>query len=373
MKYCTERLGCADDEILFVSPSDHVIRPVEKFLACIRRAEEAAAKGYIVTFGIKPSRPETGYGYIKARSRQSGVSSKEYFEVERFTEKPDAVTAVKYVSEGNYYWNSGMFAFSIGTMMGELEAHAPDIRRMMDLNYDEFLSKFDQMPDVSIDYAVAEKSHKMAVMPLDLYWNDIGSWDSLYDELDKDEGGNVRIGDVITVDTKNALVIGSKRLVSTIGMEDCLVIDTDDALLVAKRGETQRVKEIVDALKKAGRKEAVEHLTTYRPWGSYTILEEGERYKIKKIVVNPSARLSLQKHYHRSEHWVVIKGAAKVTMGEKEFFVHENESAFVPKSALHKLENPGKVPLEIIEIQSGEYVGEDDIVRIDDVYGRHRE
>jgi mannose-1-phosphate guanylyltransferase/mannose-6-phosphate isomerase len=213
----------------------------------------------------------------------------------------------------------------------------------------------------------------MAVMPLGLYWNDIGSWDSLYDELDKDRMGNIRIGDVVALDTRDAMVIGGSRLISIIGMEDCLVVDTDDALLIAKKGEAQRVREVVDELRKGRRKEASEHTTTYRPWGSYTVLEEGERYKIKRIVVNPSAKLSLQKHYHRSEHWVVIKGTARVTIGGNEVLVHENESAFVPKSTLHKLENPGKVPLEIIEVQNGEYVGEDDIERLDDVYGRHKE
>ena len=227
------------------------------------------------------------------------------------------------------------------------------------------------MPDISIDYAVAEKSDRMAVLPMDVYWNDIGSWDSLYEIADKDDMGNVKMGDVITTDTKDTLIISNKRLISTIGLEDCLIVDTDDAVLIAKKGETQKVRDVVNILNKNNRKEALEHLTTYRPWGSYTILEEGERYKIKRIVVNPGERLSLQMHYHRSEHWVVIKGAAKVTIGEAESHVHENESIYVPKSTLHRLENPGKVPLEIIEVQNGEYVGEDDIVRLDDIYGRH--
>jgi mannose-1-phosphate guanylyltransferase/mannose-6-phosphate isomerase len=226
------------------------------------------------------------------------------------------------------------------------------------------------MPDISIDYAVAEKSDRIVVMPLDIYWNDIGSWDSLYEVIDKDDSGNIKMGDTITIDTKDTLIISNKRLISTIGMEDCLIVDTDDAVLIAKKGETQKVREIVKKLNAAKRKEALEHITTYRPWGSYTVLEEGERYKIKRIVVNPGERLSLQMHYHRSEHWVVVKGAAKVTIGEKEINVHENESVYVPKSTRHRLENPGKVPLEIIEVQNGEYVGEDDIVRLDDQYGR---
>jgi mannose-1-phosphate guanylyltransferase/mannose-6-phosphate isomerase len=373
IKYCLERLGCKEDEVLFICPSDHIIRPVDKFAGYIRLSEEIAQKGQIVTFGIKPTRPETGYGYIKAGkpvSLQAGRPDSRYFKVEKFTEKPDVKRAREYVSEGNYFWNSGMFAFSIGTMKKEFGKHAPGIKKMLDMSFDELISNFRDMPDISIDYAVAEKSNKIAILPLDLYWNDIGSWDSLYDVVDKDEMGNVRMGDTISIDTKDTLVISSKRLISTIGIEDCLIIDTDDAVLVAKKGETQKVREIVNKLKTDNRKEALEHLTTYRPWGSYTVLEEGERYKIKRIVVNPGERLSLQMHYHRSEHWVVVRGAAKVTIGDKDVHIHENESAYVPKSTLHRLENPGKVPLEMIEVQNGEYVGEDDIVRLDDVYGR---
>jgi mannose-1-phosphate guanylyltransferase/mannose-6-phosphate isomerase len=276
------------------------------------------------------------------------------------------------MEEGNYYWNSGMFAFSIGTMLEEFGKYAPEIRAMLDFNLDELVARFHTMPEISIDYAVAEKSDRIAILPLDVYWNDIGSWDSLYDMSDKDEKGNVKIGDIIAIDTRDTLVISNKRLISTIGLEECLIVDTDDAVLIAKKGETQKVREIVNTLNSNKRKEASEHLTTYRPWGSYTILEEGERYKIKRIVVHPEARLSLQKHYHRSEHWVVVRGAAKVTIGDKEIIIHENESVFVPKSTLHRLENPGRVPLEIIEVQNGEYVGEDDIVRVDDIYGRDK-
>jgi len=400
MKYCTGKLKCKKNEVVFICPSDHIIKPAERFAEYIRLAGGIAGKGSIVTFGIKPTRPETGYGYIKAgkpaslqarkpasyqaeklgslqackrESRQAiklASQHAEYFKVEQFTEKPDAETAQQYVSEGTYFWNSGMFAFSIGTMTDELRKYAPDITNMLDLSYDRMIADFRQMPDISIDYTVAEKSSKMAVLPLDLYWNDIGSWDSLFDVADKDEKGNVRMGDTLTIDTKDTLIISDKRLISTIGIEGCLVIDTGDALLIAKKGETQKVRKIVERLKKDKRKEADEHLTTYRPWGSYTILEEGPRYKIKRIVVNPGARLSLQMHYHRSEHWVVVRGAAEVQIGELEKNVHENESVYVPKSSLHRLANPGKVPLEIIEVQNGEYVGEDDIVRVDDVYGR---
>ncbi len=370
MKYCIEKLGCTLDDTLFVSPADHVIKPHEKFAEYVACAEKIAQKGQIVTFGIRPLRPETGYGYIRAGHAKLAEGTQEYFKVEQFTEKPDGETASTYIKEGNYYWNSGMFAFRIGTMLDEFEKFAPEIRAMLDFRFDDLVANFHTMPGISIDYAVAEKSDRIAVLPLDIYWNDIGSWDSLYDIADKDDRGNVKIGDIITIDTNDTLVISSKRLVSTIGLAECLIVDTDDALLIAKKGETQKVREVVDKLNREKRREAAEHLTTHRPWGSYTILEEGERYKIKRIVVYPEARLSLQKHYHRSEHWIVIRGTAKVTIGEKEIIIHENESVYVPKSTLHRLENPGRVPLEIIEVQNGEYVGEDDIVRVDDIYGR---
>jgi len=370
IRYCIEKLGCGEDEVVFISPSDHIIRPDEKFAEYLKVSEDIARKGYIVTFGIKPDRPETGYGYIKARSQETDAGSRKFFEVEKFVEKPDVETAQRYVEEGNYFWNSGMFAFSIGTMIKELKSHAPDVCSRIDAEYEDMMSDFKQMPDISIDYAVMEKSDRVVTMPLDLYWNDIGSWDSLYDVLKKDADGNAHEGDILTIDTKNTLIIGNKRHISTIGLEDCIIIETDDAILISKRGEAQKVKDVVTSLKKAGRVETDEHITTFRPWGNYTVLEEGPRYKIKRIVVNPDEKLSLQMHYHRSEHWVVVNGTAKVTVGEKEIFIHENESVYVPKSTMHRLENPGKVLLEIIEVQNGEYVGEDDIIRCEDIYGR---
>ena len=241
---------------------------------------------------------------------------------------------------------------------------------MLNYSFDEIIARFSHMPDIFLDYAVIEKSDRVVTLPMDLYWTDVGSWDSLYDILEKDDQSNAISGDVITIDTKGTMIIGDKRLISTIGLENCVVIETDDALLVVRKGETQKVKEVVKKLKEKGRREASERLTTYRPWGNYTVLEKGERYKLKRIVVNPREKLSLQMHYHRSEHWVVVKGTAKVNIGDVEKLVHENESVYVPKSTLHRLENPGKVPLEIIEVQNGEYVGEDDIVRFDDIYGR---
>lgn len=370
VKYCMERLGCKEDEVVFLSPSDHIIRPAERFVEYMTLANEAARQGHIVTFGIKPDKPETGYGYIKFRRQQSTGIGQKYFKVEKFTEKPDIETAQHYVREGMYLWNSGMFTFCIGTVLEEMRRFAPEIREMMDLSFEDMLSGFKQMPNISIDYAVMEKSDRVVVLPFDLYWNDIGSWDSLYDIMDKDGNGNVKKGDVMTIDTRESLILGNKRHIATIGLENCLIVETDDAILVAKKGEAQKVKDIVNKLKENARIEAEEHVITYRPWGSYTILEKGPRYKIKRIVVNPNEKLSLQMHYHRSEHWVVIKGSAKVTIGDKEMFIHENESAYVPKSTLHRLENPGKVPLEIIEVQNGEYMGEDDIVRCEDIYDR---
>jgi len=389
IKYCMERLGCKGDDVIFVSPSDHIIRPAERFSEYVIASERIVREGHIVTFGIRPDRPETGYGYIKVRGQgpapasckeRSGLSrasspnrpgfSGRYFYVERFVEKPDSETAKRYMEEGNYYWNSGMFAFSIGTMIDELERYAPEIGKALQGDYDRMVSNFYRMPDISIDYAVAERSDKTVTIPLDVYWNDIGSWDSLYDAMEKDKDGNIKIGDVVAIDTKGTLILGNKRLISTIGLEDHLVVETDDAILIAKRGEAQKVKEIVARLKGVKRREIEEHVTVYRPWGSYTVLEEGPRYKIKRIMVNPNERLSLQMHYHRSEHWVVVKGTAKVKIDDKEIFLHENESAYVPKATLHRLENQGKVPLEIIEVQNGEYVGEDDIERYEDDYGR---
>jgi len=365
VKYCLEKLGCGKDEVIFISPSDHIIGPVDKFTEYLSITEEIAKDGHIVTFGIKPDRPETGYGYIKAGKRIGRC-----YRAEKFTEKPDAETAMQYINDGNYYWNSGMFAFGIGTIIDEFANHAPQIMKMLGLSFEKMLLDFDRMPDISIDYAVMEKSDKVLTLPLDLYWNDIGSWDSLYDVLDKDEMGNVKKGNVIAIDTKGSLIIGDNRVITTIGLEDCLVIETDDAMLISKKGETQKVRDIVNRLKEDGRKEADEHVTTYRPWGNYTVLEEGTGYKIKRIVVNPGEKLSLQMHYRRSEHWVVIKGSAKVTMGKAQMVIRENESVYVPKSTLHRLENPAEVPLEIIEVQNGEYVGEDDIERYDDIYGR---
>lgn len=368
VKYCLEKMGCTRDDVVLVTPSDHLIEPRDVFIEAVKAAEQAAKAGFIATFGVKPTRPETGYGYIKCEKQAEPGTP--WVKAIRFAEKPDEATAQKYLAEGGYYWNSGMFAFSLGTMLDEMQALTPSITTRLTPAYDAILSDYGAMPDISIDYAVMEKSRRVVTIPLAADWNDIGSWDSLYDVLDKDESGNVSEGDVISIDSKDTLVIGGDRLIATLGLENCLVIDTDDAVLISRRGETQKVKEVVKLLRDKKRKEAVEHTTGYRPWGQYTVLSVGNRHKIKRITVLPGRKLSLQLHHHRSEHWVVVCGTAKVTVGTEERYVHENESVFVPKSTKHRLENPGNVALEIIEVQNGEYVEEDDIIRFDDAYGR---
>ncbi|HOW90182.1 MAG TPA: cupin domain-containing protein, partial [Elusimicrobiales bacterium] len=266
---------------------------------------------------------------------------------------------------GGYYWNSGMFAFSARTMVRELRAHAPEIGRRLRGSLAEMRSDFRSMPDISLDYAVMERSPKAAVIPMSVTWSDLGSWDSLQDIADKDRDGNIRIGDVIDMDTRNSIFVGGKRLITAVGVRDIIAVDTEDALLLIKRGSAQRVRDVVDLLKSRRRGEVAEHTTAYRPWGNYSVLDEGPRYRIKRIKIKPGGKVSLQRHHHRSEHWVVLKGTARVMIDGKESLLHENESGYVPKSAFHRLENPGRVTLELIEVQNGEYVGEDDIIRLE--------
>ena len=364
-RYCMEELGSSDDEVMFISTSDHIIRPDDVFIKSVKQAIDMASQGKIVTFGITPDKPETGYGYI-----QTGSPCGCGYVVESFREKPDRDTAKKYLADGNYYWNSGMFAFTIGCFMEEINAHQTDIYNLASSTVSEMKVQFENMPNISIDYAVAEKSDRVVTIPLTAYWNDIGSWDAIYDVLDKDKNGNALKGDCLPIDCTNTLILGRSRLIAGIGLEDLLVVETDDVIVVAKKGESQKVKDLVNELKDRGRREADEHTTMYRPWGSYTVLGEGPGYKMKKIMVNPGHRLSLQMHYHRSEHWIVTGGTAEVTLGDEVKLVHENESIFIPLSTKHRLENPGRIPLEIIEVQNGKYLEEDDIVRFDDVYGR---
>ena len=365
VSYCIDKLGSAEDEVLFVTPSDHIIRQNELFVKAVRQAEKLAKEKNLITFGIKPDKPETGYGYIEA-----GEPYESGFTVSSFKEKPDQKTADQYLASGRYYWNSGMFAFTAGQMLAELAEHQPEIHQLIAAGFDQALVCFAEMPNISIDYAVAEKSRQVLTIPLTAYWNDIGSWDAIYEVLGKDADGNAVKGDCIPIDCSNTLMLGRSRLIAGIGLEDLLVVETDDVIVVAKKGESQRVKDLVGELKMRGRKETDEHTTMYRPWGSYTVLGEGPGYKMKKIVVNQGAQLSLQMHYHRSEHWIVTGGTAKVTLGDEVRTVHENESVFIPMSTKHRLENPGRIPLEIIEVQNGKYLEEDDIIRFEDNYGR---
>jgi mannose-1-phosphate guanylyltransferase/mannose-6-phosphate isomerase len=366
VKYLQDFLGCKEEECFLVSSSDHLISPQSIFLEGIKRAEQVAKQGWHVIFGIRPNKPETGYGYVKGKPTENPY----VWKVERFIEKPEYPLAQEFVLSGEYLWNSGIFLFRIGSFLKEMEQYCPSVASLAKGSFKELSTRFCDMPDISIDYALMEKSSNVMIHPLEVSWSDVGSWDSVYDVLEKDVNQNAKVGNVLDIDTKNCLIMGGKRLISTIGLEDILVIETDDALFIGRKGESQRVKHLVEELKKRNAKEPYEHVTSHRPWGHFTILEEGERYKIKRVVVEPKQKLSLQKHYHRSEHWIVVKGTANVTIGSQEKLIHENESIYVPKGCVHRLENPGKVKLELIEVQVGEYVGEDDIVRLEDAYQR---
>jgi mannose-1-phosphate guanylyltransferase/mannose-1-phosphate guanylyltransferase/mannose-6-phosphate isomerase len=360
-----------EETVMLVLPADHLISKPEAFLQGVKQAKALAAEDYLVTFGITPHSPETGYGYI-----QKGEGN----EVVSFVEKPDRKTAERYLAEGNYFWNSGMFAFTIKTFLAEVRKHAPQTCSSMEESVDkgqvdEPFFRLDQLSMEacaceSIDYSLMEKSERVAVVPVDMDWSDIGSWQAIWDVSAKDSEGNVVHGDVVLEDVHNSLVRSENRLVAGIGLEDTLVVETADAVLVAPLAKAQDVKKIVNRIKADQKEEYRLHRTVYRPWGSYTVLEEQPRYKIKRITVNPGAKLSLQMHHHRSEHWVVVKGTAKVTCGEEIFLVHENESTYISAGKKHRLENDGVIPLELIEVQNGSYLGEDDIVRFDDVYGR---
>ena len=363
--------------IMVVLAADHAIRNAERFRNCLRTAAAAAKEGYLVTLGISPDRPETGYGYIKAGSALSVPDARK---VERFVEKPDLATAKEYVRSGQYYWNSGMFVWKAGTFLEEIKRHMPALHQGLEAirtsigqsNEPDVVSDvFAKLESVSVDYGIMEKTPLAAVVPTDIGWSDVGSWTALEEVTDKNGEGNIIVGNVIDIDSTDSVLYAEKRLVATIGLSGTIVVDTPDATLVCAKERAQDVKKVVDELKKRNAGEHVIHRTVHRPWGNYTVLEEGERYKIKRIVVNPGAKLSSQMHYHRSEHWVVVSGTARVTNGDREYDVHMNESTFIPLSTKHRLENRGKIPLQIIEVQNGEYLEEDDIVRFDDDYQRH--
>jgi mannose-1-phosphate guanylyltransferase/mannose-6-phosphate isomerase len=363
--------------LLLVLPADHLIGDTKSFVNAVQQALPAAREGWLVTFGIRPDRPETGFGYIRRAESIGGGA----FRVERFVEKPDLATAEGYVKDGGYDWNSGMFLFKAARYLEELGQHAPEMLEAVrkayatghgDLDFVRVDAEaFAKVPDNSIDYAVMEKTSRAAVVPVSCAWSDIGSWSALWLSGQHDEQGNQREGDTLTVNTRNSLLRSHDRhMIATVGVDDLIVVSTPDATLVAHRNAAQDVKKVVDQLKASGRTEHSFHRVVHRPWGSYDSLEAGGRFQVKRIVVKPGASLSLQKHHHRAEHWIVVSGTAEVTCDEKVFLLAENQSTYIPLGSVHRLRNPGKVPLELIEVQSGSYLGEDDIVRFDDVYGR---
>ncbi|MBO1855170.1 mannose-1-phosphate guanylyltransferase/mannose-6-phosphate isomerase [Burkholderia cenocepacia] len=367
------------DALLLVLPSDHVILNEPAFIAAAREAATIAADKHLVTFGIMPTEPHTGFGYI--RRGPAVADGRKVYKVDAFVEKPDAPTAERFVADGNYYWNSGMFMLNASTYMEELHRHAPEIARQAELALssakrdNDFLrldaDVFAASPNVSIDYAVMEKTARAAVVAAaDLGWNDIGSWSALAEIADADAQGNALIGDIFADSVKNSYIRAEHRMVAAIGLDNIVIVETADAVLVAHRDKAQDVKKIVEWLNASGRHESVTHRRVVRPWGSYEGIDQGERFQVKRIVVNPGAQLSLQMHHHRAEHWIVVKGTALVTNGDKEIVLTENQSTYIPLGATHRLKNPGKIPLELIEVQSGAYLGEDDIVRFEDTYGR---
>lgn len=372
LQACSE----AQDPILLVLAADHLIKDVEAFQTCIQTALPLAQDGKLVTFGIVPTHAETGYGYIE-QGIDVGIGG---FKVSRFVEKPDLVTAQEYLANGSYFWNSGMFMFRASRYLEELETYRPDIlaacrAALAGGSQDMHFTRVDEAafaacPDDSVDYAVMEKTTDAVMVPLDAGWSDIGSWTALWDVSDKDQQGNVFKGDVLNQQSRNTYVHADSRLVATVGLDDLVIVETKDAVLVAHKDHVQDVKKIVEQLKSGSRTEHINHREVYRPWGVYDSVDNGHRYQVKRITVKPGAKLSVQMHHHRAEHWIVVSGTARVTNGEKTYLVCENESTYIPIGQIHALENPGVIPLELIEVQSGSYLGEDDIVRFEDKYGR---
>ncbi|PLX50507.1 MAG: mannose-1-phosphate guanylyltransferase/mannose-6-phosphate isomerase [Desulfobulbaceae bacterium] len=369
----------ADEPLLLVLPADHVISDPQALIRSVRIGEQYAEQGKLLTFGVVPSRPETGYGYIRAGALLDD-SGTQVFTVDEFVEKPDQATATTYLESPYYYWNSGMFLFAASRYLDELSKHAPDMveacrtswqmgRQDLDF-YRLDRHAFAESPADSIDYAVMEKTSAAVVIPLAAGWNDVGSWSALWEIGSQDQDGNVTSGDVLLKDTSNSFLYSSSRLLATIGLDDMVVVETPDAVLVAPKDKVQQVKEIVKRLKSEARAEISVHKKVYRPWGTFESIDSADRYQVKRITVLPGAQLSLQMHHHRAEHWVVVRGTAKITRGNEVFTLTENQSTYIPLGETHRLENPGKIPLELIEVQSGSYLGEDDIVRYDDTYGR---
>jgi len=364
-----------DDPLLLVLAADHVIKDLPAFHASISSAANLAEQGKLVTFGIVPRSPEVGYGYIKAGEVAAGAAS-----VEKFVEKPDLETAKEYVDSGSYYWNSGMFMFKASVYLAELKKYQDDILKSVTKSFsvkttDLDFTRIDEVefkacPDNSIDYAIMEKTDLAMVVPLDAGWSDVGSWSSLWEESEQDLQGNVNRGDVISHDSHNNLLFSDNKLIATVGVDDLVIVDTQDAVMVSPKGRVQEVKQIVKLLQEQQRTEATIHREVSRPWGCYDSIDKGDRFQVKHITVKPKAKLSLQMHHHRAEHWIIVSGTALVTINNETKLLCENQSTYIPIGATHRLENPGVLPLEMIEVQSGSYLGEDDIVRFDDTYGR---
>jgi mannose-1-phosphate guanylyltransferase/mannose-6-phosphate isomerase len=375
-------MDSGEDPVLLVLPADHVILNPETFRRAVQAGSASALDGRLVTFGIVPDKPETGYGYIRTGQdvRQADGGVAEVMPVMEFVEKPDLETAREYLRTGQYLWNSGMFMFRASRYLEELQEHAPDIldpcRRAyrnatqdMDffrLGTEDFLA----CPSNSIDYAVMERTINAAVVPMDAGWSDVGSWSALWEVQERDDSGNVCRGDVLCHDVANCYLHSTERLIAGVGVRDLVVVETKDAVLVADRNKVQDVKQIVNGLRERNREETTVHRRVYRPWGSYENIDHGQRFQVKRIIVNPGSVLSMQMHHHRAEHWVVVRGTAKITQGDKEFILSEDQSTYIPLGTVHRLENPGKIPLELIEVQTGSYLGEDDILRLEDRYGR---
>lgn len=366
------------DGVLVAMPSDHVVRRVDRFRDAVGIAAAAARSGALVALGLTPDEPETGYGYIHRGAPLDGVSG--CFKVNRFVEKPDRKTAESFIAETGWHWNSGIFVLQASGYLAELERLQPDIfaacREAVhggsrDLDFYRLAAKpFTTSPSISIDHAVMEQTDKAAVVPVEMGWSDVGSWSALWRIGEKDGNGNVLVGDVVARDVRNSYIRAEDRLVAAIGVEDLVIVATDDAVAVAPRNRAQAVRGLVQALKEEGRSEHIFHSYVYRPWGHYRSIDVGDRFQVKQIAVKPGATLSLQMHHHRAEHWVVVNGTARVTRGNETFLLKENESTFIPIGVVHRIENPGKVMLRLIEVQSGCYLGEDDIVRFEDTYGR---
>ncbi|MFT6155852.1 MAG: mannose-1-phosphate guanylyltransferase/mannose-6-phosphate isomerase [Neolewinella sp.] len=364
-----------ESPLMLVMAADHLIQDVVAFQAAVSLAAAQAQTGNLVTFGVVPESAHTGYGYIRGGAELNGA-----FTVEQFVEKPDAETAQSYLDDGRYYWNSGMFMFAADVYLAELKAHRPDIyvacekaftARSQDADFLRVgIADFSRCPDDSVDYAVMENTDKAVVVPLSAGWCDVGAWSTLWEIGAKDTSGNVCSGDVLSHNTSNSYIRAEHRLVATVGLDNIVVVETNDAILVAAKDQVQDVKKIVESLKAQGRSEVSLHRHVYRPWGVYDSIDHGDRYQVKRITVKPGAKLSVQMHHHRAEHWIVVSGTAKVTNGDKEMMLTENQSTYIPVGVVHALENPGKIPLELIEVQSGSYLGEDDIVRFEDRYGR---